>query len=388
MNATHLSYVNKTNLGSFYTPPHLVKLVYNTLKASIKTEVTGVVLEPACGYGSFFSVEFPFKKVRFVGSDIDPNAIKIAHQTFPHIEFKTANTLSGISREKLGIRDSERLIIVGNPPYNDITSRVKNGIKSEPCVIENDIKTRDLGLSFLLASAKLEPDYIAVLHPLSYIIKKANFEILKSLMKAYKLLECVVFSSQEFSDTSKFTGFPIIVAVYEKNASGTLYNDIIKWRFKTLENQIFSVSDFDYVCKYIPKYPSRHLVPSKYKFYTMRDINALKRSRTFIMDDTDNTIFIPPEKLHYYCYIDIFKDIITQLPYYFGNMDVPFDKEGFERIKDDFLTLSIAKHPEIFADCFVVPDNEKIDRANLNVSIYFTKLFSGMKICMMKTSRL
>ena len=382
MSATHLSYVNKTNLGSFYTPLHLVELVYKTLKTNIKIDFSGVILDPGCGYGAFFSVGFPFEQGRFIGSDIDPNAIKVAHHNFPEIEFKIANMLSEISREKLGIRDNEDLIIVGNPPYNDVTSHVKHEIKSEPCVIDHDIKTRDLGLSFMLASLKLNPDYIAMLHPLSYLIKNANFKILKPLLKHYKLLDCVVFNSQEFSDTSKLTGFPLVAAVYEKNETGTTYKDIINWKFKTLENKVFSISDFDYVCKYIPKYPSKSLGLSNYKFFTMRDINALKRSRTFIKEDTANAINVPLEKLSYYCYIDIFKDIISQIPYYFGNMDVPFDKIGFEKIKDDFMTLSFIKHPDIFSDLKDTVTQEMMNNAKINVNEYFCNLFKGMKICL------
>ena len=135
----------------------------------------------------FFSEKFLQKNVRFIGADIDPMALTIARKKIPNIEFKKINVLSQISRSKFGIGENEKLAIVGNPPYNDVTSRVKNDIKAKPCKIDEEIKTRDLGLSFMLAFAKLKPDYIAVLHPLSYLIKKTNFETLKPLMQNYKL---------------------------------------------------------------------------------------------------------------------------------------------------------------------------------------------------------
>jgi len=376
MNVKHLSYEQKTNLGSFYTPPHLVRLVFDTLAKNVSENFADVVLEPACGYGAFFAEKFPQKNVRFIGTDIDPVALTIASENFSNVEFKKINMLSQISRLKFGINENEKLTIIGNPPYNDVTSHVKNNIKSEPCEIDRKIKTRDLGLSFMLAFAKLKPDYIAVLHPLSYLIKKTNFETLKPLMQNYELLDTVVFNSQEFSETSKASGFPIVAAVYKKNTQGTSYEQIIKRKFKTLEKQEFSISDYDYVCKYISKYPSRYSDTSDFKFFTMRDINALKRSRTFIKEDSENAIYIPQEKLPYYCYVDIFKDIAHNLPYYFGNLDIPFDKQSFETLKDDFFALSIAKHPDIFCDKFTVPKN--LQQAKNNVNSYFQDLFKGV----------
>ncbi len=382
MNTIHLSHKQKTNLGSFYTPPHLVRLVFDTLAKNISGNFADAVLEPACGYGAFFAEKFPQKNVRFIGADIDPVALTIASENFSNVEFKKINILSQISRSKFGINENEKLAIVGNPPYNDITSHVKNKIKSEPCEIDSEIKTRDLGLSFMLAFAKLKPNYIAVLHPLSYLIKKTNFETLKSLMQNYELLDTVVFNSQEFSETSKTNGFPIVAAVYKKNEQGTSYGQIIKRKFKTLEKQEFSISDYDYICKYISKYPSRNSNSSDFKFFTMRDINALKRSRTFIKEDTANTIYIPQEKLPYYCYVDIFKDIAHNLPYYFGNLDIPFDKQSFEALKDDFFALSIAKHPDIFANRFSIPEPDRIGFAKAKVQNYFYKFFQKVNVCL------
>jgi len=88
------------------------------------------------------------------------------------------------------------------------------------------------------------------------------------------------------------------------------------------------------------------------------------------------------EKLPYYCYVDIFKDIANKLPYYFGNLDVPFDKNNFEKLKDDFFALSIAKHPDIFAGKFSVPNPERINFAKTKVQTYFNKLFKGINICL------
>jgi hypothetical protein len=380
----HLSYRQKTNLGSFYTPPHIVRLVYDTLARNAPADFADALLEPACGYGAFFSENFPQSGVRRIGADLDPDALAVARREFPDIPFFHTNALAQITRTKYDIRENERLVVVGNPPYNDVTSHVKNRVKSTPCEIDPAVRTRDLGLSFLLAVAKLNPDYIAVLHPLSYLIKEANFRILRPLLRTHALRDAVVFSSQEFSETSKGCGFPIVAAVYAKDSSGTTYEQIRQRRFRTLEGDTLSLADYDYVCRYITKYPARFpgtgAPAGRLRFFTMRDINALKRSRTFITEDTDNTIYIQPEKLSYYCYVDAFKDIADTLPYYLGNFDVPINHSAFDTLRDDFFTLSIAKHPTIFST-YPQPNLHRLHRAREKVDNYFQQLFQTRKQC-------
>ena len=146
--------------------------------------------------------------------------------------------------------------------------------------------------------------------------------------------------------TSKTKGFPIILALYKKNPSGLHYSDVLNMDFKTIDNRVFNLKH-DYVKNYISKYPSKY---KKYTdgdvlFFTMRDINALNRSRTFIEEMSDNSIIIDKTKFAYYCYVDIFKDYISELPYYYGNCDVFINNEDFLSIKDVFITKSMEKHP-------------------------------------------
>jgi hypothetical protein len=86
----------------------------------------------------------------------------------------------------------------------------------------------------------------------------------------------------------------------------------------------------------------------------MRDINALKRSRTFTNKEGVHTIRVTRENLHYYQYVDIFKKYIKHIPYYFGNSDVFIDNSYF------------IKNQNIFANCV----QEKLD-------IYFRDLLGG-----------
>jgi predicted RNA methylase len=385
--ATHLTYREKTNLGSFYTPLPIVRRVYDLLLRNVGPAAADVVLETSCGYGAFFAVPSLQKHTRLVGADLDTAALAVARRNFSEVEFVEANALADISREKYGIAESERLVIVGNPPYNDVTSHAKNRVKTAPCEIDAAVRTRDLGLSFLLSFEKLSPDFIAVLHPLSYLIKEANFRVLRPLMRRYALRDALVFNSQEFSETSKICGFPIVIALYARDEHGTAYADIARRRFRTIEGAAFSLDEFNYVCRYIPKYPSRphgETLPlftstqNAFRFFTMRDINALKRSRTFIQEDTANTIHIIPEKLPYYCYVDAFKEIAPSLPYYLGNFDVMFDCAGFEEIKNDFVLLSAARHPVIFSRHPVTTVSaEQLRGARARVRAYFNKLLTA-----------
>lgn len=374
--ATHLNYRDKTNLGSFYTPPHIVRQVYGLLKKFVGSNDIDVLLEPSCGYGAFFEYPFAERRMRLVGADIDPQALAVARERIPAAEFFAQNALFAVARENYGIRRDEKLVIVGNPPYNDKTSQVKGGVKrAADYAIDPDLQARDLGLSSLLAYRKLSPNFIAVLHPLSYLIKPANFRILSPLLNDYRLVDALVFSSQEFAETSKITGFPIVIAVYQQDGRGTTFQDIENWQFITLTGEIFSLNRFDYISRYLAKYPQKVKREdySGHLFYTMRDINALKRSRTFIAEDMPNAVQIDSRQLQYYHYVDVFKNYVDQIPYYLGNFNIPIDHPSFLRLADDFEVVSKSMHPDIFADAPAVspaPSKARIDD-------YFQRLFSA-----------
>ncbi|MDR2082831.1 MAG: hypothetical protein LBP35_04350 [Candidatus Ancillula trichonymphae] len=74
----------------------------------------------------------------------------------------------------------------------------------------------------------------------------------------------------------------------------------------------------------------------------MRDINALRRSRTFVKEgQNNNNIQIKPSQLKYFHYVDVFKDYAIQyLPYYLGNLEVIIYDADFQKIAYDFEVLS------------------------------------------------
>jgi len=372
MDQCHLEYRDRINLGSYYTKNELVSLVYSLLRKNVRGFKDHVLIDTSCGYGSFFhQKDLPSRKI---GADIDANAIEKAAINNTGVSFFCQNSLADVSRANYQLSEKDKIIIVGNPPYNDTTSIIRKSLKQDIKSIDADLKTRDLGISFLLSYNKLNSDYICVLHPLSYLIKKANFTLLKPFVENYKLIDSVVISSFEFSETSRGTPFPIVIALYRRDDAGMSYNFIENYNFKTKEGKSFRLSSFDSIAHYLSKYPNgRYVNPhdAVAKFWTMRDINALKRSRTFIQETTTNTVFVTPQKLDYYCYVDIFKKYIQHVPYYFGNCDVMIDREGFGMIRDEFRYLSLRQHPQIKAGISCELDSKACSSA---VEMYFKKL--------------
>lgn len=306
------------------------------------------ILDSSCGYGAFFALNDMMPMNTYIGNDIDAEALKSISKVFPFVKVYNINSLENISKEMFDIQT--QLIIVGNPPYNDVTSQINHGVKRNKISIDGDVKSRDLGMSFLLSYNKLEADYVAILHPLSYLIKRPNFSVCSRFFKNYTLLEHVVFSSQEFANTSKMSGFPIIIALYKRTPNkGLCYDEVYNMKFKTVDGKTFSLSDWDYVANFIEKYPHKERYDKEILFYTLRDINALKRSRTFIKDRCANAVDVNPNKLGYYCYIDCFKRF-ANIPYYIGNLDVPFNKQTFSDYESTFISVSKHFNPQIFGN--------------------------------------
>lgn len=385
-NQKHLNYNNQVNLGSFYTPSSVVESVIDLIKKNITNVKELTAVDTSCGYGSFL-IKQTFKRV--IGADIDPDAIKEAlrkNKNEATIELYNNNSLKSISRKKINVNPDEKIIVIGNPPYNDVTSIIRKNIKNKTLAeeIDADVKTRDLGMSFLLSYNKLGADYVCVLHPLSYLIKKTNFNLLNKFTKKYQLVDSLIISSQEFADTSRTTAFPILIGFYKRNETGMTYDYIKNYQFKVKNEERFCLSDFDTIANYLHKYPNKKQLSNKDKivarFWTMRDINALKRSRTFIKEDTYNTVYVSLEKLPYYCYVDIFKQYIDKMPYYIGNCDVFIDNDEFLKIKECFMYQSITtnqflkniKFKEV-ADAKVKIDKYFIDIINKRLGEKYAK---------------
>ncbi|MDR0926857.1 MAG: SAM-dependent methyltransferase [Ignavibacteria bacterium] len=341
MEQHHLNYKDTVNFGSYYTPQILVDMVYGMLAKNIENISDYTIIDTSCGYGGFLRGE------NTIGADIDEMALITAKKNNPSASFYCHNSLKNISLTQYNLNNENKIIIVGNPPYNDATSLIKNHIKQEAAEIDKDIKSQDLGISFLQSYNKLGADFVCVLHPLSYLIKKANFERMGRFTKNYKLIDALIISSGEFSKTSKTTQFPIVIAMYHRDNWGMKYYDICDWNFKTKEGKQFKLANFDKIDNYITKYPNKKYISldnTVAYFWTMRDINALKRTKTFIEKENTSSIRVTKDKFAHYCYADIFKENIKHIPYYFGNCDIFINNDKFNDLRDLFIEKSTSKY--------------------------------------------
>jgi predicted RNA methylase len=371
MEQRHLNHKDTVNLGSYYTPTWLVEMVYSLIEKNVPDAQDYYILDTSCGYGGFL------RGSKSIGADIDKKAVETARTAGSASTFFNHNSLFEISRARYGLDKNAKVIIVGNPPYNDTTSIIHNSIKEAGFLRDADVLSRDLGISFLLSYNKLAADFVCVLHPLSYLIKKANFEALRQFKNNYALIDSVVVSSGVFSATSKTTCFPVIIALYERNLFGMEYEYILNYKFKTNDNKTFFMKEYDTIGKYVSKYPNHKQVGERETvayFYTMRDINALKRGATFIPQENYSAVRITKEKLPYYCYVDVFKEYIPHVPYYFGNSDVMIHNNDFSELKELFVSRSIQKHPDLAGAAGAATDVKKYNDAGIELNNYFRRL--------------
>ena len=386
MSQAHLGYESRVNLGSYYTPPEIVDTAWEMIAPYVRSQTT--VIDSACGYGDFLR---SCGQAITIGCDIDETAIEVAQKHNDEVQFFQTNALCNVSRAKFGIPQQSDLIVVGNPPYNDRTSLIRHSIKSVNFDIDQNIASRDLGISFLRSYNKLEADLICVLHPLSYLIKPTNFRHLKEFTANYRLIDGLLISSWEFPESAKHTSFPIVLALYQRDMQGITYSFIRAFRFRTTGKSGFCLSDFDYIAGYVDKYPKKRPT-SDYSlfssvvedtdhrekddplfFWTMRDINALKRNRTFVENYSANTIVIDKRKLDYYVYVDVFKRNLHRLPFYFGNCDVLIDDDLFKQYKPCFISDTVKHHPFLKKHFQIEPIGKQ--QAASELDTYFKLLF-------------
>jgi len=342
----HLLKKEQIRMGSFYTPDRLVKKVYKLINPYIKKNKKVVIFDNAAGCGAFI---FGMEGYDYRVSDYDKEAIKFLRKELNKKKIFYSNSLIDVSREKYKIPNDSFLIQVGNPPYNDTTSKYKNGEKGKnKC--DQDLFDRDLGISFLKSYDKLRADLVCILHPLSYLIKETNFRRLKSFRENYKLLKGAVFSSAWFSETSS-AKFPIVIALYKRKKEGMDFDYIKNFKFFILDSgEKFILSKFETTDGFINKYPPRKndikISPIGLYYYTFRDLNSLKRNASFINKRHYNGIIINVENFYKYAYLCALKNLFdTEKIWLYGNLSPLIDKRLTEKNKKDFVEYAIQSNP-------------------------------------------
>ena len=332
----HLTKEQTIKQGSFFTPARLVKAVFDLAKDKVCAD--DIIVDFGAGYGAFEN-EFSKLKNKIIATDIDQDALNELQKNFPNIETLCENSLLNIEREKYCGR-RQGIVAIGNPPYNDVTSAYQKGKKGQ-LLCDDCVRARDLGISFLKMYDKIGARIVCVLHPLAYLIKKANFNSLGEFKKNYRLKEAFVFSSALFENIKKGNAeFPVAAACYERDSNGMDFDFIQKFKFKILDSdETFCLSDFQTIDGKIQKYPDKESgVYEGLQFYTLRDINALKRNATFLDGKCSNGIKVTVENLYQYAWLEWFKENFNpqKNAWLYGNLSPFYDSsiEGKEKRRD------------------------------------------------------
>ena len=357
---THLTREEIIKRGSIYTGPELVDLVYSQVSKYIDKKT--VIGDFASGYGAFIE---KFKKYgkRCFGTDYDDIAYELLITEYPKIDIYHENSLLNVNREKYNLKPEDKLIIVGNPPYNDTTSIFKKGEKGE-LVCDDDLVSRDFGISFLKAYDKLHAEFVCILHPLAYLIKKQNFNSLGSFKNNYKLLSATIFSSKEFESIKKSNSdFPVVAALYKREENGMDYQHIKDFKFKIYKSDsIFVLNKILTIDGIVGKYPTRHKehqnyypinlleeeqinddLNSRLQFYTLRDMNALLRNAGFVEGIIHNGIDVTLENLYQYSWLYFLKNNFNPKTnkFLYGNLSPLYtDKMNEESFKNTVVSYA------------------------------------------------
>lgn len=348
----------RVNLGVYYTPESVVPILHGMIKKHVDRFDEYVLLDTSCGDGIFFKGVSGYKAM--IGADIDFDSLDLARASVKDCKFIRCDGLQNVNRRNYDKRlEGSKLIVISNPPYNDTTSQVKSDIKERVFFCDSDLRCRDMGISFLRSYDKLSADYVCVLHPLSYLIKRSNFNLLKGFREHYKLIDSLIIPSSTFSHTSKASCFPILIGLYKRDSSGMSYEDVCSMEFFTIEQEHFRIKDYVGISKFIPKYPNKRDSDTVTAFYPLRDINALKRSRTFMDVSTIGMVYANANLTPFYCYVDVFKRYIKRVPYYLCNLEVFIDYDYFVKISDCFVYESSLHHPGLVNPPPVIPKDHK-----------------------------
>jgi hypothetical protein len=296
----------KTELGAYYTPNEIVEWGFQKLKELLKDLSDYVILDPACGCGSFLFKDWKAKRV--IGADLDSVAVEILKTLkflfdTENIEMFHTNSLKDACRIKFRIKHDEKLVIVGNPPYNDPTSKNKRALKEKKSFkdIDEDLKKRDIGMSFFELCVKLKADAVCFVHPFSYFIKKRNFQQLKNFFDNYSLKMSLVFSSHIFH--TRRIPFPLAISVFLRDKKGTSWEELQHFAFPIKNTSLYIVpARVETIDGYIEKYGKKVWESeSGLFFFNFRDLNSLIANGAFSIR-TNGSDYIPITKDNFYKY--------------------------------------------------------------------------------------
>ena len=392
----HLTRAEIVKSGSIYTSSALVDLVHSLVSPFITED--SVIADLGAGYGAFLE-KFKNCGKHCFGTECDNLSFQLLKEQYPALDIYHENSLCGVHREKYHLQSNDHLIIIGNPPYNDTTSIFKKGEKGN-IVCDPDLRSRDFGVCFLKAYDKLGADYVCVLHPLAYLIKKQNFKALGAFKEHYKLLSATIFSSKEFESIQKTNAeFPVVCALYEKDGRGMEYEDVLQFSFSIYQSQAtFILGEVATIDGIVNKYPKKKKqAPLGYEidllgekventdseprlqFYTLRDMNALCRNKAFLEGPIANGVDITLGNLYQYAWLYFLKCNFKpkKNKFLFGNLS-PLYTEALERAEFKNMVVSYAvQHCALIEKYF---DLQKIKALYGPLTEQYNALFEQLEV--------
>jgi len=379
--AKHLKKEKKIQLGSYYTPDKLVKVVHEFIKPYLEDKKKDIILfDSAGGCGAFL---FGISHHNYRIADCDLKACNFLKQHFDQHNIFYTNSLKDAYRDKYSISSSAFLIMIGNPPYNDTTSEFKNGEKGQN-ICDEDLFDRDLGVSFLKSYNKLEANVVCILHPLSYLIKETNFKRLKNFKDNYRLTKGIIFPSSWFSGTGSIK-FPIIIGLYERDEKGMDFNYIRNFNFSILDSENkFKLSKYETTDGFIDKYPPRKndlkVSPIGLYYYTFRDFNSLRKNTSFMIKQHYNGIIVTIPNFYKYAYLNALKNLFrVNNIWLYGNLSPLINRNMLEKNKNIYIEYALQTNSALKnIDKKIIQEITKYYGIDLNRLTNINKLEAGI----------
>lgn len=171
----------ESTLTAFYTPPVVIKSIYQKLAdMGLKT---GNILEPSCGIGNFFGMKPNDMDCHFYGVELDEISGKIAQQLYQNA------TIAIQPFENTDIPDNLFDAVVGNVPFGQIPIH-------DPRYNKNKFMIHDY--FFAKALDKVKTGGIVILLTSKFTMDKQNSDVRKYIAQRAELLGAVRLPDNTF----------------------------------------------------------------------------------------------------------------------------------------------------------------------------------------------
>ena len=176
----------ESTLTSFYTPPIVIKSIYQALQNMGLDKAN--VLEPSCGIGNFFGLKpSELNNLKFYGVELDDISGRIAKQLYQNANIK----INGY--EKTNLPDSFYDVAIGNVPFG--TFKV-----NDPRYDKNNFLIHDY--FFAKTLDKIRPGGVIAFITSKGTLDKENPEVRKYIAQRADLLGAIRLPDNTFKDAA------------------------------------------------------------------------------------------------------------------------------------------------------------------------------------------